>query len=112
MDEQVLAWIAASLRFDFLSVKQIHPIVRAVYEQLVRGECILKDRLATAKSVVRDHIKRFIQEQLDIQTEAAFRDYFERGLLHFYLECAECRHEIPSSITISATRPLVPLTHD
>ena len=39
-DEQVLAWIAASLRFDFLSSKQIRSIVRAVYEQLLRGELI------------------------------------------------------------------------
>ena len=111
-DGQVLAWLAASLRFDFLSTKQIRAIVGNVYEQLARGELLLKDRLATVKSVVRDKIERFIEEQLDAQTEGIFRDYYDRGSLHFYLECAECRHEIPSTITISAHRPLVPLTHD
>ena len=111
-DEQVLAWIAASLKFDFLSFKQIQAIVRGVYEQLLRGELFLKDRLATVKSVVRDKIEGFVQDELDRQTEAAFCEYFDRESLHFYLECAECRFEIPSSITIFAKRPLVPLTHD
>ena len=84
-DEQVLAWVAAGLRFDFLSTKQIRSIVRAVYDQLVRGELLLKDRLATVKSVVRDKIEGFVQDQLDSQTEAAFREYFERRITPFLL---------------------------
>ena len=113
-DEQVLAWMAASLKFGFLSFKQLLAIVRAVYQQLLRTELrpLLENRLALVKSVVRDKIECFVQDELDRQTEAAFSDYFNRGLVHFYLECSECRFEVPSSITIDSKRPLVPLTHD
>ena len=113
-DEQVLAWMAASLRFDFLSFKQLQTVVRKVYERLLRMELreLLQNRLALVKSVVRDKIEGFIQDELDRQTEAAFGEYFDRGSIQFYLECAECRFEIPSSISISSQRPLVPLTHD
>jgi len=61
------------------------------------------------KFVVRDHIDRFMQENLDAQTETAFRSLFERKKLVFYLECAQCCYEIPSPLPVRAGRPL---THD
>lgn len=73
---------------------------------------MVEGRLALVKFVVRDHIQRFIQEQLDLQTEAAFEKLFKAGRISFYLECAECRFEIPASFTIHATGPLTALTHD
>jgi type III restriction enzyme len=47
-----------------------------------------------------------VQGQIDEQTEAAFADLFNAGRLQFYLECAECRFEIPTSITVNTVRPL------
>jgi len=105
-DEQVLGWIAASLPFAFLSHKQMHYLVRRVYDRLVKSELDLRDRLALVKFVVRDHIQAFVQGQIDVQTEAAFAALFKEGKLQFYLECAECRFEIPLSITVNTMRPL------
>jgi type III restriction enzyme len=59
--------------------------------------------------VVRDHVERFIQEELDRLTEAAFRDLHAEQRLQFYLECAHCRFEIPEQIQIRSLRPL---SHD
>ena len=72
----------------------------------------MKDRLALVKFVVRDHVRRFIQEQIDFHTEAAFKKLFEAGRLKFYLECAQCRFEIPPEFTLRSTGPLTPLAHD
>lgn len=108
-DEQVLGWLAASLPFAFLSHKQLHAVVRRAYERLLATELTLKDRLGLVKFVVRDKVQAFVQEQLDEQTERAFASLYEGGKLVFYLECAECRFEIPESISIRTTRPL---THD
>jgi type III restriction enzyme len=107
-DEQVLAWLVASLPFDYLSHKQLGAVVRRVYQRLCKAELsgMVRDRLALVKFVVRDHVERFIQEQLDLQTEQAFAELHNRGKLLFYLECAECRFEIPNSIQIKSTRPL------
>jgi type III restriction enzyme len=68
---------------------------------------MLEGSLALIKSVVRDKVERFIKEQVDKQTEMAFRGLFHTGNLRFYLECAECRFEIPSSLTVNATKRLV-----
>jgi type III restriction enzyme len=105
-DAQVLAWLAASLPFAFLSHKQLHYVVGHVYERLLKTELTLLDRLALVKFVVRDKIQSFVQDQLDRQTEAAFAALFKAGKLRFYLECAECCFEIPSSVTVNMTRPL------
>jgi len=108
-DEQVQAWIAASLPFPFLSHKQLRHVVSRAYARLCRTELMLADRLALVKFVVRDKVHAFVEEQLDRQTEAAFVSLYEGGNLVFYLECTECRFEIPPSITLRTTRPL---THD
>jgi len=110
-DSAVRAWIVANLPFEYLSHKQLRRIVDAVYERLLTTTDI-RDRLALVKFVVRDHIQRFIQEQLDLQTEAAFKKLFQAGRIKFYLECADCCFVIPSSFTLHATGPLTALTHD
>jgi type III restriction enzyme len=108
-DYLVCSWIVASLPFDYLSHKQLRRIVLAVYAELVKTDLLVKDRLALVKFVVRDHIQRFIQQQLDMQTEAAFVRLFDAGRIHFYLECA---YQIPDSFVIRATGPLKALTHN
>jgi type III restriction enzyme len=108
-DDATKAWIVASLAFDYLSHKQLRFIVDRVCEKLFGAELQLQGRLSLVKFVVRDHIDRFIQENLDLQTESAFRSLFERKKLVFYLECAQCCYEIPSPLTVRAGKPL---THD
>lgn len=107
-DEQVMRWLTASLPFDYLSFKQLSRIVRKICEQLLQAEMV-RDKLALVKTTVRDKTEAFVQEQVDKQTEAAFRSLHTAGRLQFYLECAECRFEIPSNITVQTTRRL---THD
>jgi type III restriction enzyme len=113
-DDQVKGWIAASLRFEYLSHKQLRAIVEKVHGRLLVAELepMLKDRLAMVKFVVRDHIERFIQGEIDKQTEAAFSSLFDAHKILFYLECSECRFEIPSSVTIRSKAAFTPLTHN
>ncbi len=106
-DELVMSWIVASLGYDYLSFKQLKMIVRGVYERLLSTELSLRDRLGLVKFVVRDHISRFIDEQIDKQCERAFSELFEAGRLQFYLECTECRFEIPDGVEVRATKHLV-----
>jgi type III restriction enzyme len=112
-DETVLAWMVASLRFDYLSFKQLRRIVRAVYERLIdfHLSCMVKDRLMLVKTEVLKKIETFIQEQIDIQTEAAFNRLFDGDKIQFYLACKECRFTIPDSIELKAIGQLEELKH-
>lgn len=108
-DQQVLKWLTASLPFDYLSFKKLRRIVNRIYERLRAAELphMVEGRLALIKSVVRDKVAAFIEQQVNRQTEAAFRRLFDEGRLRFYLECAECRFEIPAEISVKSTRQLV-----
>lgn len=105
-DAATQAWIVASLPFDYLSHKQLRRIVARVCKKLVASELSLKDRLSLVKFVVRDHVARWVQENVDHQTEAAFKQLFDQGKLVFFLECAECRFEIPRQIIVRAGKQL------
>jgi type III restriction enzyme len=106
-DAATQAWVVATLSFDYLSHKQLRRIVSRVYEKLISSELTLKDRLSLVKFVVRDHIERWVQEHVNQQTEAAFKNLFDKGKLVFYLECAECRYEIPGELTVRAGKQLM-----
>jgi len=112
LDVDQLAWLMASINFDFLSHKQLRRITGRVYERLIASELQLKDRLGLVKFIVREHVERFIQEQVDKQMEKVFDDLFDAKRILFYLECAECRFQIPEEIRIERTGPITPLTHD
>lgn len=108
-DEAVLRWLSATLPFGFLSHKQLQRIVDRCYAQVCETELYLREQLALVKFEVRDHVERFIEKELDRQTEAAFRELHAKKRLRFYLECARCRFEIPDEIQIRSMRPM---THD
>ena len=110
-DEQVMSWLVASLPFEYRSRKQLRVVVQRVYERLYTCELsgMVTDRLELVQFVVRDRIQRVVEGQLDVQTEEAFGKIVSGHLLLFYLQCAECRFEIPESVTIYPTRPV---THD
>lgn len=105
-DEQVMGWMAASLPFDYLSFKQLRKIVRRVYEQLVKCELQLAGNYGLVKYAVRERLERFVVEQVNRQTEAAFAEMFKEDRVCFYLECRECRFEVPDSIEIRPVRSM------
>lgn len=106
-DEQVMAWMAASLPFDYLSFKQLRRIVRRVYERLMDSELRLEERFGLVKYAVRERLERFVVDEVNRQTEAAFEELFKDDRICFYLECRECRFEVPDSIEIRPVRPMV-----
>ena len=69
----------------------------------------MKGRLALVKFAVRSRLESFIQDEVDRLTKAAFEKLFDAGAVQFYLQCAQCRFEIPECVTIQSTRPL---THE
>ncbi len=110
-DEQVIAWLAANLKFEFLSHKQLRRIIRRAVDQQCKRELHLKGSLGLVKFVVREHLARFVQEQIDLQMERVFDELFDAKRILFYLECAQCRVPIPDEIRIERTGPITPLTH-
>ncbi len=103
-DEQVLAWMAAGLPVNFLSFKRIRQIVYAIYKRLCASELKLEGRLGLVKFVVREKMERFIIDQVNKQTEAAFEDMFKKDQICFFLECKHCRFEVPDSVEIRTGR--------
>ena len=105
-DEQVKAWLVANLPFTYFSYKQLREIVRQVIGRLYAINRELSGQLALVKFLIREKIAGFIQRETDLQTEAAFKALFDSKKLTFYLECIECRFEIPASVEIRATHQL------
>jgi hypothetical protein len=84
-DEQVLAWLVTSLRFDYLSFKQLRRVVDAVYARLIDTHLsfMIKDKLALVKTEIRNRIENFVQDEVDKQTHAAFNRLFDKNRIHF-----------------------------
>jgi type III restriction enzyme len=106
-DEQVKAWLVANLPFDYFSHKQLREVVGRVASRLQEINPQLTGNLAAVKFAVREKTAGFIERETDRQTEAIFKHLFESKKLCFFLECLECRFEIPEQIEVRATRPLV-----
>ena len=106
-DEQVQAWLVASLPFDHFSFKQLREIAGKVVERLYARNNGLQGKLGLVKFRVREKLIGFIESQTDRQTEAAFKDLFAAGQLSFFLECIEGRFEIPPEVQVRNTRRMV-----
>jgi type III restriction enzyme len=105
-DDQVKAWLVANLPFDSFSYKQLRQVVQRVTERLCQVNAGLAGNLALVKFMVREKTAGFIDRETDRQTEAAFKNLFEAKKLCFYLECLECRFEIPEKVEVRAMRQL------
>jgi type III restriction enzyme len=99
-DEVVLAWLVASLPYDYFSFKQLRLVAEKFIAQLCRANPALQGHLGLVKFTLRNKCREFIETETDRLAEAAFDRLFEKGQLCFYLECVECRFEIPSSVEI------------
>jgi type III restriction enzyme len=106
-DDQVKAWLAASLPFDHYSQKQLREIVNRVCERLNHLTPQISGRLALVKFELRERIVGFIESGTDRQTHEAFENLFNRKAIAFYLECVEGRFEIPPKIDVRGTRKLI-----
>jgi type III restriction enzyme len=106
-DEQIIAWIVASLPFDHFSFKQLRRVVGRVIERLSEINSALAGRLSLIKFEVREKITGFIQHGTDKQTQEAFEKLFSTKRLCFYLECVEGRFEIPPILEVKAARRMV-----
>jgi type III restriction enzyme len=105
-DDQVRAWLVANLPFDHFSHKQLRTIVERVTDRLCAVNPDLCGKLALVKFVIREKIAGFIERETDRLTEEIFKGLFLTKKLTFYLECIECRFEIPATIEVRATRQL------
>ena len=112
IDEQVKAWVVATLPFDYFSQKQLREVVDRVTERLHRLAPELSGRLGLVKFEVREKITGLIERETDRQTQGAFEALFENKRLGFYLECVEGRFEIPPKIEIRGTKRLIHDNHE
>ena len=103
-DEQVKGWLAANLPFDYFSQKQLRHVVQGVTDRLLQVNGELSGKLALVKFMVREKAVGLIERETDKQTEAAFKKLFDSKKLCFFLECLECRFEIPPQIEVRAMR--------
>ena len=99
-DDVVRAWLVASLPYDYFSFKQLRRVVAKVAGQLCKTNAQLESRLGLVKFTLRNKCCEFIERETNRLAEAAFDRLYEDGRLCFYLECVECRFQIPSSIEI------------
>lgn len=106
-DEQVKAWLVASLPFEYYSHKQLRDVVDRATEWLTKNNPEGSGRLGLIKFTVRDKIKGLIERETDRQTQQAFENLYQNKSLCFYLECVEARFEIPPKVQVLATRRLL-----
>jgi len=106
-DEQVKRWLVANLPFEFFSQKQLRVVAEKVLDGLLDSNPGLAGKMAQVKYPILGKTRGFIERETDRQTEAAFIRLFEAKKLCFYLECQECRFEIPDKIELRALKPLM-----
>ena len=106
-DEQVKAWLIASLPFDYFSQKQLRLVISRVAERLYQITPEISDRLGLVKFEIREKIVGLIERGTDRQTQEAFETLFNDKRLGFYLQCVEGRFEIPPKIDIRGTKRLI-----
>jgi len=105
-DEVVRAWLVASLPYEHFSFKQLRIVVENFTERLCKLNPALKGQLGLVKFTLRNKCREFIETETDRLAEAAFDRLLEKDQLCFYLECVECRFQIPSSIEIRSVGKL------
>jgi type III restriction enzyme len=106
-DEQVIAWLVASLQFDQFSFKQIRCVVNRVVNRLYSVNACIHGQLGLVKFLLREKISGFIERETDRRTQEVFERLFAKRRLCFFLKYVETRFEIPPVIQINSTRKLV-----
>ncbi len=99
-DGVVRAWLVAALPYEHYSFKQLQFVVGKIIEQLCKRNASLNGQLGLVKFTLRNKCRDFIERETDRLAELAFDRMFETARVCFYLQCIECRFQIPSSIEI------------
>jgi type III restriction enzyme len=99
-DDVVMAWLVASLPYEHFSFKQLQVVVEKFISALSKRNPSLTGQLGLVKFTLRNKCREFIETETDRLAEAAFERMFDKGELCFYLECVQCRFEIPSSVEV------------
>jgi type III restriction enzyme len=99
-DEVVRAWLVASLPYDYFSFKQLRTVVEHFTGRLCKINPALDGQLGLLKFTLRNKCREFIETETDRLAEIAFDRLLEKEQLCFYLECVECRFQLPSSVEI------------
>lgn len=106
-DSQVSAWLVANLDFGFLGHRALRRVVERVVGRVLRVTPSLASNLGSVRFEVLERLRGFIQSEVDKQTQHAFQELFREGDLRFYLECVQCRFDLPPEIELRSTRALV-----
>jgi type III restriction enzyme len=106
-DGQVKAWLVANLPFDYYDHRQLREIVRRSVDRLLELNRGLAGTLGLVKFPVLEKITGLVERHTDEQTEVAFKKLHSEERLCFYLECLECRFEIPEAVEVRTLRRLV-----
>lgn len=103
-DARARAWLVANLQYEYFGYRELRTIVERTLERILSREPAVAGRLSLAKYAIRERLKGFVDAQTDAQTEAAFKALLNAKRIEFYLECRECRFELPDSIEIRDRR--------
>ncbi len=89
-----------------LGFRALGVIVDRAVDHVIEREPTVRGRVGLAKYALRERLIGFINAQQDVQTEHVFRDLVVRKRIAFYLECIECRFELPPEIELRSTHRL------
>lgn len=106
-DDQVRRWLSANLPFEHFSHRQLRRVVDRVCADVLRRDVSLVNRLALVRFELRQRIEGLIEAETDKQTQGTFTELHRTDKLCFYLECVQCRFEMPPELELRATRQLV-----
>lgn len=105
-DQRTAAWLIANLAIEHFSHRELRQIVDAALAQLLARDATLGGRLALVKFGIRDRLAKFVEAETDKQTHRAFVELHRADKLCFFLECIECRFDIPPEIELRSLRQL------
>ena len=111
-DGRVKAWLASNLEIQFPQPEATANDRRPSVRPALVHEAIVERPLGDRQIRRPRQIAKFIEDQLDLQTEKAFERLFDAGRVQFYLECEHCRFEVPPSIRLDFRGRFTPLMHD
>jgi type III restriction enzyme len=105
-DAGARAWLEANLPFEHFGYRDVRKIVDRTAERVLAREPGLGGRLSLVKYAIRDRLADFVRGETDRATERAFRALFDAGRIQFYLDCVQCRFELPPSVEVRSVRRL------
>ncbi len=108
-DERVVGWLVTQVADPSLGHKQTRTLVTMLLDRVLRRNDAVRGKLAWVKFALLDRVRAFVERNVDAATERAFASLHTEKRLQFFLECRECRFELPPTVEVRGLRNL---THD